>query len=217
MQLAREVGGFTAVEADALRKAVAKKHPEKMAALMEKFVAGATQNEMPAADALDLAQTIEKFGGYGFNKSHAAAYAIIAYRTAYLKAHFPTQYMAALMTSEMRDTDKIIDCMDECRRLGIEVLPPDVNESLAHFTVVDDGKMRFGLAGVKNVGAKAVESIVSARKEHGTFNSIFDFCDIVDLRAVNKQVVESLIKSGAFDFLGARRSQLMKVLPEAFQ
>lgn len=217
MRVANQLANFSLNEADSLRKAMSKKVPEDMARYRTQFVDGAVKNKVDRGKAEEIFGLLDYFAGYGFNKSHAAAYAIIAYRTAYLKAHFPTQYMAALMTSEMRDTDKIIDCMDECRRLGIEVLPPDVNESLAHFTVIDDGKMRFGLAGVKNVGAKAVESIVSARKEHGTFKSIFDFCDLVDLRAVNKQVVESLIKSGAFDFLGARRSQLMKVLPEAFQ
>jgi DNA polymerase-3 subunit alpha len=217
MQIANRLGGLSLSEADSLRQAMSKKIREDMAKYRTRFVEGALKNGVDRNAAENIFELISYFGGYGFNKSHTAAYAVIAYRTAYLKAHFATQYMAALMTSEMQDTDKIIECMDECKSLGIEVLPPDINESVAHFTVVEDKKIRFGLAGIKNVGTKAVDSVVAARSKHGRLKTIFDFCDFVDLRAVNKQVVESMIKGGAFDSLGTRRSQLVAVLPEAFR
>jgi len=159
---------------------------------------------------------MEKFGGYGFNKSHSAAYALIAYQTAYLKAHYPLEFMAALLTSEMDSTDDIVKYIGECREKGIEILPPDVNESERDFTVVGD-KIRFGLAAVKNVGTAAIESIISTREKKDSFSSLFDFCQKVDLRKVNKKVIESLIKSGAFDFTGAKRSQLMFILEEALE
>lgn len=217
MQVANRLASFSMIEADSLRQAMSKKVPEDMARYRTRFIEGAKKNKVDLKIAESIFELLSYFAGYGFNKAHATAYAMIAYRTAYLKAHYPTQYMAALMTFEMQDTDRVIDCMEECRLLGIEVLPPDVNESLAHFTVVEDKKIRFGLAGIKNVGTRAVESIVAARMEHGRLKSIFDFCDLVDLKAVNKQVAESMIKAGAFDSMGARRSQLMAVLPEAFQ
>ena len=217
MQVANRLANFSMPEADSLRQAMSKKVPEDMARYRTRFIEGSEENGVDRGVAEKIFELLSFFAGYGFNKAHATAYAMIAYRTAYLKAHYPTQYMAALMTFEMQDTDRVIECMEECKRLGIEVLPPDVNESFAHFTVVEDKKIRFGLAGVKNVGAKAVDSIAAARSKHGRLKSIFDFCDFVDLRAVNKQVVESMIKAGAFDSLGTRRSQLAAVLPDAFQ
>ncbi|MEK7378335.1 MAG: OB-fold nucleic acid binding domain-containing protein, partial [Candidatus Binatota bacterium] len=159
---------------------------------------------------------METFARYGFNKSHSAAYAMISYQTAYLKAHFPVEFMAALLSSEMGDTDKVIKNLAECRERGIEVLPPDINESRADFTVVGD-KIRFGLAAVKNVGEKAVEVILESREREGVFESLFNFCRRVDLSAVNRRVVENLIKCGAFDSAGVSRARMIAVLDEAMK
>jgi DNA polymerase-3 subunit alpha len=159
---------------------------------------------------------MEQFAGYGFNKSHSAAYALIAYQTAYLKANYSVEFMAALLTSEMADTDKIVKYIEECRAMGIEVLPPDVTESSNDFAVVGD-KIRFGLVAVKNVGEAAIQSILAARRQQGRFRDLFDFCERVDLRLVNKRVIESLIKCGAFDSLGARRAQVMAVVDKAME
>jgi len=150
------------------------------------------------------------FSGYGFNKSHSTAYALIAYQTAYLKAHYPQYFMAALLSSEVENTDKLKRFLAECREMGIKILPPDINASYASFRVEGEA-IRFGLAAIKGVGMGAIESIVAARKEVGRFDSIFRFCESVDLRAVNKRVIEALIKSGAMDSFGSRRSQLLAV------
>jgi DNA polymerase-3 subunit alpha len=153
---------------------------------------------------------IAYFAGYGFNKAHTAAYAMLAYQTAYLKAHYPVEFMAALLTSVMDNSDKVAGYIEECRHMGISVLPPDINESLSGFTVVD-GKIRFGLAAVKNVGRGAVIAIINARKQNGPFLTLMDFCQRVNSRDINKKALESLIKGGAFDTLGARRAQLLAV------
>src|SRR5437899_1215583 len=159
----------------------------------------------------DRFEDIQKVAGYGFNKSHAAAYALVTYQTAYLKAHFPTEFMAALLTSEMGNTDKVVRYLNECRDLGIKVLPPDVNESDKDFTVTQEG-IRFGLAAIKNVGEGAIETILDARKAQGPYVSFFDFCHRVDVRKLNKRALECLIKAGAFDSTGAGRAQLAAVL-----
>ena len=151
-----------------------------------------------------------KFAEYGFNKSHSAAYALIAYQTAYLKAHYPLEFMAALLTSEVQNADKILKYIAECREMGIEILPPDINESYKNFTVIGN-QIRFGLAAVKNVGDAAIDAILMERGEKGKFKSLFDFCYRVDLRKVNRRVIESLIKCGAFDFSKAHRSQMLTV------
>lgn len=164
----------------------------------------------------DIFDKMEKFGGYGFNKSHSTAYALISYQTAYLKAHYPLEFMVALMTSKMGDSAEITKCIAECRDKGIVVLPPDVNLSALDFTIVED-KIRFGLAAVKNVGTAAIESIIEARNQGGPFTSLVDFCRRVDLRRVNRRVIESLIKCGAFDSLGMARARLMAFLPEALE
>jgi DNA polymerase-3 subunit alpha len=217
MQIAVDLAGYTPSEADDLRKAMGKKKAEVMAAQREKFVQGAaTKHKVPAALAEEIFAEIEKFAGYGFNKSHSAAYALIAYHTAWLKTHFPVEYMAALLTSEVADTDKIVQYVAECREMGLKVLPPDVNASGRSFTVVDDA-IRFGLAAVKNVGEGAIESIVEAREKQGRFTSLFDFCARIDLRRVNKRVLEGLVKCGAFDSTGARRAQLMDALDLAME
>jgi DNA polymerase-3 subunit alpha len=158
---------------------------------------------------------MEQFAGYGFNKSHSAAYAWLAYQTAYLKANYPAYFMAALLTSERANTDKMVVYIGECREMGIRVLPPDVNQSDIFFTVVGND-IRFGLAAIKNVGEGAVEAILRARKD-GPFRSIFDFCERVDLRAVNRRVVESFIKSGSFDSLDPRRASLYAALDRAME
>jgi DNA polymerase-3 subunit alpha len=214
MKIASELGGFTLSEADLLRRAMGKKKLREMAEQREKFVEGAVKKKGRRAKAEKIFDQMIKFAEYGFNKSHSAAYAVIAYQTAYLKAHFPLEFMAALLTCEMENTDKVVRHMGECRDRGIEVLPPDVNESMRDFTVVG-GKIRFGLAAVKNVGGTAIESILATRDEGGPFNSLHDFCARVDLRKANKRVSESLIKCGAFDSLGVFRSKLMAVLEEA--
>ena len=157
-----------------------------------------------AAEIFDL---IEKFASYGFNKSHSVAYSVLAYQTAYLKAHYPAEYMAATLSSEMDNTDKIVVLIDECRKLGIDVLAPDVNESGVSFVVTPKG-IRFGLSAIKNVGVGAVEQIVKARSEQGRFKDIFDFCVRVDLRLANKKTIEGLIQAGAFDSLHNNRAQL---------
>jgi DNA polymerase-3 subunit alpha len=169
---------------------------------------------VPEKTADKVFSLMEQFAGYGFNKSHAAAYAIVAYQTAYLKANYPVEFMAALLTSETSDTDKIVKYIEECRTMGIQVLPPDVNESSRDFTVTG-GKIRFGLGAVKNVGETAIHSILAGRDAEGRFHDLFDFCERVDLRLVNKRVIESLIKCGALDSLGGRRSQFTAVVDKA--
>jgi DNA polymerase-3 subunit alpha len=200
-------------EADDLRKAMGKKIQAIMAEHRERFVNGATENEIASDEAAPIFSLMEKFGGYGFNKSHSAAYALIAYQTAYLKAHFPVEFMAALLTSEMHSTDGVVKYVVECRSHGIEVLPPDINYSDKAFNVYGD-KIRFGLVAVKNVGEGAIEAIIESRGDEG-FSSLFDFCERVDLKKVNKRVVESLIKCGAFDSTGVNRSQMMASLEDA--
>jgi DNA polymerase-3 subunit alpha len=232
MKIASALAGFSLGEADILRKAMGKKKAEVMAALMEKFLSGCAANQVPEKKARKVWSLMEQFAGYGFNKSHSAAYAWLAYQTAYLKANYPPYFMAALLTSERANTDKIVQYIGECREMGIRVLPPDVNESDKFFTVVpgqggeegseeggqrDVGDVRFGLAAIKNVGEGAVEAMIAARSDGGPFRSVFDFCERVDLRAVNRRVVESLIKSGSFDSIDDRRSALFACIDRAME
>jgi DNA polymerase-3 subunit alpha len=186
-----------------------------MAKQRERFVEGATQRGFPAKKIEKIFDLMEQFAGYGFNKSHSAAYALLAYHTAYLKTHYPVEFMAALLTSVTGNTDEVVKYINECREMGIAVEPPDINVSDANFTP-HGAAIRFGLAAVKNVGHNAIESIVAARKELGRFQTIYQFCEKVDLRLLNKRVLESLIKSGAMDSLG-RRAQLMEVLDKAIE
>jgi DNA polymerase-3 subunit alpha len=216
MQIARILAGYSMGEADILRRAMGKKDPEEMAKQRERFVEGAVKNKIDSEKAGEIFDQMETFARYGFNKSHSAAYALVSYQTAYLKTHHPVEFMAALLTSEMGDTDKVIKNLAECREKNIEVLPPDINESQADFTPLVD-KIRFGLAAVKNVGEKAVDVILQSRTEEGTFKSIFDFCRRVDLTAVNRRVLESLIKCGAFDATGASRARMFGALDEAMR
>ncbi len=214
MKIAGVLANYSMADADGLRKAMGKKIKAMMAEHRALFLKGAKENHLSEKKAEQLFDLMEKFGGYGFNKSHSAAYALICYQTAYLKAHYPLEYMAALMTSEMNNTDNVVKYMDQCKSHDIKVLPPEVNESDAVFSVTDSA-IRFGLAAVKNVGAGAIESIVAAREKDGKFHSIFDFCERVNLSKANKRVVEALIKCGAFDSSGKKRSQMMACLEEA--
>lgn len=216
MAIANKVAGFSLGQADILRRAMGKKKPEEMEKLRVKFLEGATHKNIPEKKAEKLYELIQKFAGYGFNKSHAAAYAVVCYQTAYLKAHYPTEFMAALMTTDMGNQDKLVGYFTECRDLGIKVLGPDVNASRKQFAV-DDGAIRFGLAAIKNVGEGAVESVLEVRSQTGPFASFFDFCRRVDLHKVNKRMLEGLIKAGAFDATCAKRSQLMAVLDQAVE
>src|SRR5947199_6416516 len=216
MQIASEMAGFTMGEADILRRAMGKKDRDLMAKQRETFVAGCAERGVTRAKADRVWELMEKFAGYGFNKSHAAAYALVAYQTAYFKANYPVEFMAALLTSEMGDTDKIVKYIEECRAMGSRVEPPDVNVSAVRFSVAGD-TIRFGLAAIKNVGEAAMESILATRKQDGPFKSLEDFCARVDLRLVNRRVLESLIKAGAFDSLGLPRAHLLAAVDAALE
>ncbi|HET7874016.1 MAG TPA: DNA polymerase III subunit alpha [Methylomirabilota bacterium] len=216
MRLAADLAGFTLGEADTLRKAMGKKDRELMARQREKFLAGSKANKIDGRKAERIWDLIEKFAGYGFNRSHAACYALVAYQTAYLKANYPVEFMAALLTSEMDKTDKIVQYIEESRAMGLRVEPPDVNLSGAKFTVAGEA-VHFGLAAVKNVGVTAIESIVRAREEGGRFAALEEFCARVDLRLVNRRVLESLIKAGAMDGLGQTRAGLLAGLDRAME
>src|SRR5437899_9416029 len=212
MQIANRLAGYSLGEADLLRRAMGKKIAEEMAAQRERFVTGAVKNGYPPKKIEKIFDLMAQFAGYGFNKSHSAAYALLAYHTAYLKTHYPVEFMAALLTSVTGSTDDVVKYINECREMGIAVEPPDINVSDANFTP-HGSAIRFGLAAVKNVGGKAIESIVAARRKLGRFTSIYEFCEKVDLRLLNKRVLESLIKSGGMDSLG-RRGRLVAVLGE---
>jgi DNA polymerase-3 subunit alpha len=207
MQIAQAVAGYTLGQADLLRKAMGKKDKAIMEAERDKFVAGATANGYDRKKANEIFDYIEPFARYGFNKSHSVAYALVAYQTAWLKVHYPRHFMAALMSSEMDRTDAVVKFIHETAQMGIRVLPPDVNESNMFFTVVGQD-IRFGLGAVKGVGESAIESILDARRRVGRFTSLLQFCEEADLRACNKKVLEALIKSGSFDFLGLTRKAL---------
>ncbi|RNC67378.1 MAG: DNA polymerase III subunit alpha [Desulfuromonadales bacterium] len=213
MQIARTLGGYSLGGADLLRRAMGKKDPAEMAKQRDIFLEGAKNGGIDLQKAGAIFDLMAKFAEYGFNKSHSAAYALVAYHTAYLKAHYPVEFLAALLTEDMGNTDKVVKNIADCRDMGIEVLPPDINASHLSFRVLGNS-IRFGMGAVKNVGESAIEAILEARTE-GDFKDIFDFCERVDLRKVNKRVVESLIKCGAFDSTGARRSQLMAILEDA--
>ncbi|MBI2083652.1 MAG: DNA polymerase III subunit alpha [Deltaproteobacteria bacterium] len=217
MQCASLLGNFSLGDADILRRAMGKKKQEEMAQQKDKFIQGSLKNKIQTKKAEKIFDLMAKFAEYGFNKSHSAAYAFISYQTAYLKTHFPVEYMASLLTHEMGNTDKVTIYLAECRDMGISILPPDINESFTDFSVVGEKEIRFGLAAVKNVGEAAIESILEARKREGRFRSFIHFCEGVDLRKVNRRVIEGLIKCGAFDSIGIRRSQAMTVLDQALE
>ena len=217
MKIASELAGFTLGQADILRKAMGKKQKAVMEKQREIFIKGAQKNGIRKSSATEIFDLIAYFAGYGFNKSHSVSYAFISYQTAYLKTHYPVEYMASLLTSVMGNNDKVALYIKECKNMHIDILPPDINQSLVNFTVVRENAIRFGLAAVKNVGEKAIESIIKERKKKSKFTSLLDFCQRVDLRLVNKRVVESLIKCGAFDSLGVKRSQLLEILDDTMK
>ncbi|MBN2515962.1 MAG: DNA polymerase III subunit alpha [Deltaproteobacteria bacterium] len=209
MQIAGAIGGYTMAEADNLRRVMSKKKPAEMEKEKPKFLEGAKKKKINEKKAEVIWKQMETFAEYGFNKSHSTAYSMISYQTAYLKAHYPVEFMAALLTSEKNNRDNIIKYISSCKEMGIEVLPPDINDSFRDFSVSGDG-IRFGLAAVKNVGVGAVDSIIEAREEGEKFSSFYNFCSRVDLRRANKKVLESLIKCGAFDSLEKNRRRLME-------
>ena len=217
MKVASELAGFSLGQADILRKAMGKKQKKVMEKQRELFIKGAQKNKIKKNVAVEVFDLIAYFAGYGFNKSHSVSYAFISYQTAYLKKNFPVEYMASLLTSIMGNNDKIPLYIRECQNMGIQILPPDINQSLINFTVVDNKSIRFGMAAVKNVGEKAFKSIIEERKKNNIYESLFDFCQRVDLRVVNKRVIESLIRCGSFDSLEGKRSQFLAVLDEAIK
>ncbi|MCX7843806.1 MAG: DNA polymerase III subunit alpha [Candidatus Bipolaricaulota bacterium] len=216
MLMAQRLAGFTLAEADLLRKAMGKKKPEVMAEMRARFVAGCVQNGIPEAEAEAIFADIEKFASYAFAKAHAAAYAFITYWTAYFKAHFPTEFMAALLTSVQDNIEKVAAYIEECRGMGIQVLPPDVNESDVGFTPVGEGTIRFGLGAIKHVGEGAVAAILAARRL-GPFRDFWDFCLRVDPERVNRETLECLIKAGALDRFGLTRKAMMALVEEGLR
>ena len=214
MSTARVIGNYSLGEGDLLRRAMGKKKPEEMAKQRQRFMEGARENKIAESVAAEIFDLMEKFAEYGFNKSHSAAYALISYYTAYLKAHFPVEFMAALISSELTNTDKVFKYINACREMGIKVVPPDVNLSLARFSVQDE-QVIFGMAGVKGVGEDAVDDIVAEREANGPFLDIFDLCERVNLRKITKRTLESLIKAGALDCLGQTRAGHMALMERA--
>ncbi len=211
MQAANVLAGYSLGGADLLRRAMGKKKPEEMEKQRALFVKGCAEKAITKERASEIFDTLAKFAGYGFNKSHSAAYAVVAYQTAWLKANYPVEFMAAVLSNELANTEKIQQFVNECRRMGIAVLPPDVNKSGVRFGV-EDGKVRFGLAGIKNVGEIAVQHIIDVRQQGGAFESFSRFCDRVDARVVNRKVIESLVKAGAYDALGQSRAAVFAAI-----
>jgi len=216
MQISNRLAGYSLGDADLLRRAMGKKKPEEMAKQRERFIKGALERGLPQKKVEKIFDLMEQFAGYGFNKSHSAAYAYLAYVTAYLKAHYPVDFLAALLTSETGNTAKVVKYINECREMGIKILPPDVNHSDWSFTP-DGEAIRFGLGAVKNLGPSAVEAIARAREEGGLFRSLHEFCEKVGLGSINKRMIESLIKAGAMDSLEGTRSQKMAALDSAME
>lgn len=217
MQAAQFCAGYTLGGADLLRRAMGKKKPEEMVKQRQIFIKGAAEKEIDEATANHIFDYMEKFAGYGFNKSHAAAYALVAYHTAWLKAHYPAEFMAAVMSSEMQNTDSVVFLIDDCRNNKLEVLPPSVNMSLYHFHASDEQTIVYGLGAIKGVGEQAMQSVIDSRINDGPYKDLFDFCHRIDLKKINKRTLEALIRAGALDCLGIERSSLMAQLPEAVQ
>ena len=216
MRIANVLAGFSLAEADVLRKAVGKKDKELIQQELGRFVTRAVERGHPLRVIEDIAAQIETFGRYGFNKSHAVAYSVLSYRTAWLKTRYAPEFMSALLSSEIGNSDKVVQYINEARELGLEVLPPDVNESGFKFTVVGEGRVRFGLGAIKNVGGSAIESIIAGRQAGEPYRTLVDLCERIDLRLCNKRVIEALIDSGACDSLGGHRAQLVAALDHAF-
>ncbi len=216
MQIANRLAGFSLGDADLLRRAMGKKKPEEMAAQREKFLTGCAARKVPQKKAEKIFDLMAEFAGYGFNKSHSCAYALLAYQTAFLKTHYPVEFMAAMLTSETGNTEKVVKYINEARSMGITVLPPNVNSSDVDFTPTGD-QIRFGLCAIKNVGENTVKGILAARETLGRFTDFFGFVESVDTRQLNKRVLESLIRAGAMDGLGAHRAQMMSVIDRSME
>jgi DNA polymerase-3 subunit alpha len=217
MQIARVLAGYTLGGADLLRRAMGKKKAEEMAKQRETFVKGSVERRVEPETASHIFDLMEKFAGYGFNKSHSAAYALVSYQTAWLKAHYPAAFMAAVLSSDMDKTDKVVVFIEEARRMDLKLAPPDINRSEHRFTVGPSGEIRYGLGAIKGVGEAAIEGLVEERQRGGPYRDLFDLCRRVDLRKLNRRVLEALIRSGALDPLGSNRATLAAHLPDALQ
>ncbi|MFN3073586.1 DNA polymerase III subunit alpha [Acinetobacter sp. TY2] len=217
MQAAQFCAGYSLGGADILRRAMGKKKPEEMVKQRQIFIEGAAKKDIDEKTANHIFDYMEKFAGYGFNKSHAAAYALVAYQTAWLKAHYPSEFMAAVLSSEMQNTDSIVFLIDDCRINGLNVLPPSINMSFYQFHASDAETIIYGLGAIKGVGEQAMQSVIDSRLHDGVYKDLFDFCHRVDLKKINKRTLEALIRSGALDCLGIDRASLMIQLPEAVQ
>src|SRR5581483_365690 len=217
MQIAQRLAGYTLGGADLLRRAMGKKKPEEMAKQRGVFVAGAAARGIEERIANAIFDQMEKFAGYGFNKSHAAAYALISYQTAYLKAHFPAAFMAAMLSADMDHTDKVVTLIHECEAMRLKVARPDVNTSLYEFAVAGDNAILYGLGAVRGVGRGAVEALIAEREARGPFTTLEDLCRRIDLQKINRRVLEALLRSGSLDALGPNRATLMQRLPSAMQ
>ncbi|ATZ93469.1 DNA polymerase III subunit alpha [Dickeya fangzhongdai] len=217
MQIAQVLAGYTLGGADMLRRAMGKKKPEEMAKQRSVFKEGAEKMGVDGELSMKIFDLVEKFAGYGFNKSHSAAYALVSYQTLWLKAHYPAEFMAAVMTADMDNTDKIVGLVDECWRMGLKILPPDINSGLYHFHVNDDGEIVYGIGAIKGVGEGPIEAIIEARNNDGYFRDLFDLCARTDIKKLNRRVLEKLIMSGAFDRLGPHRAALMNSLADAMK
>ncbi|CAD5286381.1 DNA polymerase III alpha subunit [Alteromonas sp. 38] len=215
MQIAQEMAGYSLGGADLLRRAMGKKKPEEMAKQRGAFAEGSKNNNIDPDLAMKIFDLVEKFAGYGFNKSHSAAYALVSYQTLWLKAHYPAEFMAAVMSADMDNTDKIVTLVDECSRMGLELLPPDLNAGKHKFTVDEKGRIVYGIGAIKGVGEGPIEAIIEARENQGAFKDLFDFCAKIDIKRVNKRVLEKLVLAGALDNLGPHRAALMASLPDA--
>jgi len=215
MQIAQVLAGYTLGGADLLRRAMGKKNAEEMALQRDVFVKGAIARGVAPRLATHIFDLMEKFAGYGFNKSHSAAYALLAYQTAWLKAHYPAAFMAAVLSSDMDHTDKVVTIINECRAMELKILPPDINHSDYRFAVADAGSIRYGLGAIKGVGLAAIEGVMAERTHNGDFKTIEDFCRRIDLQKANRRVIEALIRAGALDVLGLNRATLMARLPDA--
>ena len=217
MQIAQVLAGYTLGGADLLRRAMGKKKPEEMAKQREIFTKGALENGVAEKLATYIFDLMEKFAGYGFNKSHSAAYALVSYQTAWMKAHHPAPFMAAVLSADMDNTDKVVTLIDECQSMKLKVVPPDVNHSDYRFTVSGDDTVIYGLGAIKGVGQAAIEGVMAERADNGPFMDLYEFCRRVDLRKLNRRVLEALIRAGAFDSLGENRATLMAQLPSALK
>jgi DNA polymerase-3 subunit alpha len=217
MQIAQVLAGYTLGEADLLRRAMGKKKPAEMAKQREIFVTGATGRGVAESTATRIFDLMEKFAGYGFNKSHSAAYAVLSYQTAYLKAHYPAAFMAAVMSADLHNTDRLVTLKDDCRQLGLRLMAPDINKSTYHFSVPEDNTILYGLGAIKGVGRGAVESLIADRELHGPFHNLTEFCRRADHDKVNRRCIEAMIKSGAMDGFGDTRRGMMHQLEDAMR